>query len=181
MLDEIKQIESSADLLYSETEVEAAIDKMADNINLLLADRNPLILCVMNGGVVITGKLMTRLNFPLTLDAINASRYCNQTSGGEIKWLLKPKASLENQTILLVDDILDEGLTLEALYEYCRQQGASSIYSAVLIDKKLGHKKPIIADFIGLETEDRYLFGYGMDYKGYLRNAAGIFACKEEV
>ena len=180
MLDEIKQIESSADLLYSETEVEAALDKMADNINLLLADRNPLVLCVMNGGVVVTGKLMTRLNFPLTLDAINASRYRNQTSGGEIQWLLKPKTSLKNRTILLVDDILDQGLTLEALYEYCREQGASSIYSAVLIDKKLDHKKPIIVDFIGLETEDRYLFGYGMDYKGYLRNAAGIFACKEE-
>lgn len=180
MLDEIKQIESSADLLYSETEVEAALDKMANNINLLLADRNPLVLCVMNGGVVVTGKLMTRLNFPLTLDAINASRYRNQTSGGEIQWLLKPKTSLKNRTVLLVDDILDQGLTLEALYEYCREQGASSIYSAVLIDKKLDHKKPIIADFIGLETEDRYLFGYGMDYKGYLRNAAGIFACKEE-
>lgn len=180
MLDEIKQIESSADLLYSETEVEAALDKMADNINLLLADRNPLVLCVMNGGVVVTGKLMTRLNFPLTLDAINASRYRNQTSGGEIQWVLKPKTSLKNRTVLLVDDILDQGLTLEALYEYCREQGASSIYSAVLIDKKLDHKKPIIADFIGLETEDRYLFGYGMDYKGYLRNAAGIFACKEE-
>ena len=181
MLDEIKQIESSADLLYSEVEVEAALDKMADNINLLLADRNPLVLCVMNGGVVVTGKLMTRLNFPLTLDGINASRYRNQTSGGEIKWLLKPETVLKNRTILLVDDILDEGLTLDALYEYCRQQGASSIYSAVLINKKLGYKKPIIADFIGLETEDRYLFGYGMDYKGYLRNAAGIFACKEEV
>ena len=180
MLDEIKQIESSADLLYSETEVEAALDKMADNINLLLADRNPLVLCVMNGGVVVTGKLMTRLNFPLTLDAINASRYRNQTSGGEIQWLLKPKTPLKNRTVLLVDDILDQGLTLEALYEYCREQGASSIYSTVLIDKKLDHKKPIIADFIGLETEDRYLFGYGMDYKGYLRNAAGIFACKEE-
>ncbi len=180
MINKIKQVESSAQLLYSEAEVETAIKKMADSINLLLADRNPLVLCVMNGGVVITGKLMTRLNFPLTLDSINASRYRNQTSGGDIKWLLKPATSLKNRTVLIVDDILDEGLTLEALYQYCRQQGASSIYSAVLINKNLGRKKPIIADFVGLETDDHYLFGYGMDYKGYLRNAAGIFACKEE-
>lgn len=179
MINEIKQVESSAKLLYSETEVETAIDQMADNINLLLANRNPLVLSVMNGGVVVTGKLMTRLNFPLTLDAINASRYGNETLGGEVKWLLKPITSLKDRTVLIVDDILDEGLTLEAIYQYCREQGASSIYSAVLINKKLDHKKPIIADFIGLETDNYYLFGYGMDYKGYLRNAAGIFACNE--
>ncbi|NOQ35316.1 MAG: hypoxanthine-guanine phosphoribosyltransferase [Methylococcaceae bacterium] len=180
MIDEIKQVEATADLLYSEAEVETAIEKMAENINLLLADRNPIILCVMNGGIVVAGKLMTRLNFPLTIDGINASRYRNKTSGGEIKWILKPASSLKDRTILIVDDILDEGITLAALYDYCREQGADSIYSAVLIDKKLNRKKPVIADFIGLETEDRYLFGYGMDYKGYLRNAAGIYACKEE-
>jgi hypoxanthine phosphoribosyltransferase len=133
----------------------------------------------MNGGVVLTGKLLTRLNFPLTLDAINASRYRNQTRGGEINWIQKPRTDLKNRTVLIVDDILDEGITLRAIYEYCREQGASSIYSAVLINKNLNHTKPIRADFVGLEAENRYIFGYGMDYKGYLRNAAGIYACKE--
>ena len=180
MLDEIKQVEATAEQLYSATEVENAIEKMAENITQLLADRNPLLLCVMNGGIVVAGKLMTRLDFPLTLDAINASRYRNETSGGEIKWVLKPGTPLQDRTVLIIDDILDEGITLQALYDYCREQGASSIYSAVLIDKKLNHKKPIVADFVGLETEDHYLFGYGMDYKGYLRNAAGIYACTNQ-
>ena len=58
-------------------------------------------------------------------------------------------------------------------------QGALSFYSAVLLDKMLGHTKPIAADFVGLEVVNRYLFGYGMDYKGYLRNASGIYACKD--
>lgn len=179
MLTEIHQVAASADLLYSEKQVEKAIDNMAETINLFLADRNPLLLCVMNGGVVLTGKLLTRLNFPLTLDAINASRYRNQTRGGEINWIQKPRTDLKNRTVLIVDDILDEGITLRAIYEYCREQGASSIYSAVLINKNLNHAKPIRADFVGLEAENRYIFGYGMDYKGYLRNAAGIYACKE--
>jgi len=178
MIDEIKTVESTADLLYTESEIESAIDAMAEKINYLLNDRNPIVLCVMNGGVVITGKLLTRLNFPLTFDAINASRYHNQTSGGQIQWLQKPDASLRDRTVLIVDDILDEGITLEAIINYCKEQGASSVYSAVLIDKKLNHNKPVIADFIGLEAENRYLFGYGMDYKGYLRNAPGIYACK---
>lgn len=179
MLKEIKHIQATADLLYSEQEVEAAIDKMAQDINTLLADRNPLLLCVMNGGIVIAGKLLTRLKIPLTIDAINASRYQNQTAGGNIEWVLKPGTPLKDRTVLIIDDILDEGITLEAICQYCLEQGATSVYSAVLVDKILDHKKPITADFIGLETEDRYLFGYGMDYKGYLRNASGIYACKE--
>ncbi len=179
MLEEIKHVQASADLLHSEQEVEAAIDKMAQEINIALAERNPLLLCVMNGGVVTFGKLLTRLTIPLTIDAFNASRYQNQTTGGSIDWLLKPETPLKDRTILIVDDILDEGITLKAIYQYCREQGATAVYSAVLVDKILDHQKPVAADFIGLKVENRYLFGYGMDYKGYLRNAPGIYACKE--
>jgi hypoxanthine phosphoribosyltransferase len=179
MLKEIKYIQANADLLYSEQEVEAALDKMAEQINVVLADRNPLLLCVMNGGIVVAGKLITRLTIPLTIDAINASRYQNQTAGGNIEWVLKPGTPLKDRTVLIIDDILDEGITLAAISHYCLEQGAASVYSAVLVDKILDHEKPVTADFIGLEVEDRYLFGYGMDYKGYLRNASGIYACTE--
>jgi hypoxanthine phosphoribosyltransferase len=128
---------------------------------------------------VVFGKLLTRLNFPLTVDMINASRYRNNTSGGEIQWLIKPTTPLKGRTVLIVDDILDEGITLKVICDYCKEKGAGSIYTAVLVDKKLEITKPVSADFIGLTVENRYLFGYGMDYKGYLRNEAGIFACKE--
>lgn len=180
MLEEINHIKATAELLYSKQEVEVAITKIADKINLLLADRNPIFLCVMNGGMVIGGELLTRLTMPLTVDAINASRYQNETSGSTINWLLKPKTPLHGRTVLIVDDILDEGITLEAIYQYCQDEGASSVYSAVLIEKMLAHDKPVRADFVGLKAEDRYIFGYGMDYKGYLRNMPGIFACRVE-
>jgi hypoxanthine phosphoribosyltransferase len=179
MLKEIKHIQATAELLFSEREVEAALDTMAEQINGLLADRTPLLLCVLNGGIVVAGKLITRLTIPLNIDSINASRYQNQTSGGSIEWILKPGTPLGGRTVLIIDDILDEGITLAAIREYCFAQGATSVYSAVLVDKILDHEKPITADFIGLETANRYLFGYGMDYKGYLRNAPGIYACKD--
>ncbi|NOT86197.1 MAG: hypoxanthine-guanine phosphoribosyltransferase [Methylococcaceae bacterium] len=178
-IEELKHIAATADLLHSETAVEAAIDRMAQQINVLLADLNPLVLCVMNGGVVIAGKILTRLTMPLTIDAINASRYNNTTSGSTLKWIQKPQASLQNRTVLIVDDILDAGITLKAIYDYCLEQGATAVYTAVLLEKLLEHRKPIKADFVGLEVENRYLFGYGLDYKGYWRNAAGIFACRE--
>jgi hypoxanthine phosphoribosyltransferase len=179
MLEEIKHVQATADLLHSEQEVEAALDNMAQDINTALADRNPLLLCVMNGGVVTFGKLLTRLTVPLTIDAINASRYQNQTSGGSIEWLVKPETPIKGRTVLIVDDILDEGITLQALCQYCRDQGAEAVYTAVLVEKILDHQKPLSADFTGLKVENRYIFGFGMDYKGYLRNAPGIFACKE--
>jgi len=179
MLEEIKHVQATADLLHSERQVEAAIDKMAQEINIALIDQNPLLLCVINGGIVTCGKLLTRLTIPLTIDSIHASRYQNQTSGGSIKWLVQPETPLKNRIVLIVDDILDEGITLEAIYQYCWDKGATSVYSAVLVNKILDHEKPVSADFIGLNVENRYLFGYGMDYKGYLRNAPGIYACKE--
>lgn len=179
MLEEIKHIQSTADLLYDQNTVDHAIKRMAEQINSTLADSNPLVLCVINGGIVVAGQLLPYLNIPLNLDSINASRYQNQTSGGEIKWLLKPEAALKDRVILIIDDILDEGITLKAIRDYCLAEEARSVYSAVLLDKTLDHEKPITADFVGLKVENRYLFGYGMDYKGYLRNATGIYACKE--
>ncbi len=179
MLKDIQQVRDNADVLFDEQTVEVALDKMAAEINSQLADTEPLVLCVMNGGIVVAGKLLTRLTMPLTIDAINASRYKNQTFGTGVEWILKPRAVLTDRTVLIIDDILDEGITLAAIYDYCIEQGARAVYSAVLIDKKIGHDKPIQANFVGLECENRYIFGYGMDYKGYCRNAAGIFACKE--
>jgi hypoxanthine phosphoribosyltransferase len=177
MQNEIENVRATAELLHNKAEIEAALDSMAEACNQLLADRNPLVLAVMNGGLVVAGQLLTRLTMPLTLDTINASRYQNKTVGNDIEWLYKPRTSLKDRTVLLVDDILDAGITLAAIYDYCVEQGASSVYTAVLLDKKLPQSKPITADFIGLSVEDRYVFGYGMDYKGYWRNAEGIYAC----
>ena len=179
MLKEINAVLADADLLVNEQQIAAAITQIAGQINILLANSNPLVLCVMNGSLVFTGQLLPQLTIALTLDSINASRYHNQTSGGAIEWINTPRTSIKGRTVLIVDDILDEGVTLAAIYEHCLAHGAVAIYSAVLVNKLLGHSKAIFADFIGLNLENRYLFGYGMDYKGYLRNAPGIYACKE--
>lgn len=179
MLNEIEQVKRDAILLHDQPQVEAALDSMAAEITAKLSDKNPLVLCVINGGIIATGKLLPRLDFPLTLDSIHASRYRNTTSGNEIQWLFKPGTPLKDRNVLIVDDILDEGHTLQAIVDWCRDQGAASVYTAALLDKELGYEKPITADFVGLQVANYYLFGYGMDYKGYLRNAAGIYACKE--
>lgn len=178
ILEEIRQVQQEADLLFSEQQVEQAIDQLARDITARLGDTNPVILTVLNGGIIFCGRLLTKLDFPLQLDSVQASRYRGATEGGQIEWQHKPTTDLQGRTVLITDDILDEGITLSAVQSWCQAQGAAAIYIAVLVDKHIGRGKPCKADFVGLEVENRYLFGYGLDYKNYLRNAAGIYACR---
>jgi hypoxanthine phosphoribosyltransferase len=175
-LQKMQAVLSQADELYNSKRVEQALEKMAEAITVRLYDANPLLLCVMIGGIVTTGKLLTQLKFPLQLDYIHVTRYRGKTQGGEMHWRAEPTLSLTGRTVLVIDDILDEGLTLAAIKDYCWSAGAEEVFTAILLEKMLGREKPVQADFLGLTVEDRYVFGYGMDYNNYLRNAAGIYA-----
>ena len=176
----IRQVMQEADCLYHEPEVEAAIERMAAVINSELAERNPVVFCVMNGGLIFSGKLLPQLNFPPELSYLHATRYRNETSGGELFWKAKPELSFMDRDVLIIDDILDEGHTLGAIIDFCRHAGATAVHTAVLIDKEHDRKaRPDLkADYVGLPCIDRFIFGYGMDYKGYWRNAPGIYAVK---
>lgn len=169
-----------ADELCTPEQVNAAYDRMANAITEQLGDSDPIVICVMSGGLIPAGHLLTRLNFPLHVDYLHASRYRGETRGGELHWVTRPSLPLAGRTLLVVDDILDEGLTLKAIVAYLREQGAKAVYSAALVQKLHDRRDPAIsADFIGLEVEDRYVFGCGMDYHGYYRNLPGIYAVQE--
>jgi hypoxanthine phosphoribosyltransferase len=176
--EQAQRVYQEADCLFSQDEVEAAIRQMAATISGDLAGKNPLVLAVMSGAMIPAGILLSHLDFPLQIDYIHASRYRGATAGGDLEWRVLPRFSLEGRCVLVVDDILDEGLTLQAILDSCRNRGASEVHSAVLVKKLHERNVGIEADYVGLEVEDRYVFGYGMDYKEYLRNAPGIFAVK---
>ena len=174
---EAEDVFSRADLLYTTEQVDAALDRLAQEISHKLGGENPLVICPMIGGVVVTGQLITRLSFPLQVDYIHASRYRGDTTGKDLQWLRTPQPNVANRTLLIVDDILDEGITLEIIIQACKHAGAHRIFTAVLIEKQISKPRPLEhADFTGLTVPDRYVFGYGMDYKGYLRNCDGIYA-----
>mgnify|MGYP002725564742 CR=1 FL=1 len=177
--EEAEQVYRNADCLYSLDEVETALDSMAAAITDKLKGTDPVVLTVMNGGLMPAGRLLSRLDFPLRQDYFHATRYREATSGRDLKWIRKPEFPLQGRTVLLIDDILDEGYTLEALLAACQEMGASGIYSALLCEKEHDRGVEIDGDFVGLKVPDRYVFGYGMDYKGYLRNAPGIFAVSD--
>jgi len=179
-LSEIEAVRSNADLIFDRDAVCKAYDRMAAQITETLAGTNPVMLCVMSGGLVPAGELFTRLDFPLELDYIHATRYRGTQGGPELNWIAHPSLSLQGRSVLVVDDILDEGVTLAAILDFCGDQGAEDVHSAVLVEKLHDRKTPgLKADFIGLTVEDRYVFGCGMDYHGYWRNLAGIYALAE--
>jgi hypoxanthine phosphoribosyltransferase len=175
-----RDILSQADLLYSSGQVQAALHKVAREINAKLADQHPLVLSVMGGAVVFTGQLLPLLDFPLDFDYVHVSRYGDARHGGAMHWKVEPRENVRGRVVLLLDDILDEGHTLHALHERVMKLGAARCYSAVLADKQHGRKKPIHADFVGMELPNRFVFGYGMDVEGAWRNLPAIYAVKEK-
>ncbi len=177
---ELKQALEQADCLFSPNQVQQAISQMAASISQDLEDSNPIVFSVMNGGLVLTGHLVTQLGFPLEISYLHATRYRDKTYGTDLEWRSYPQQSIAGRTVLIVDDIHDEGHTLAAIVAHCQEQGVAEVKVAVLIEKEHQRKaKPDWQpDYVGLVCPDRYVFGFGMDYKGYWRNAPGIYAVK---
>ena len=165
-----------ADLLCSAEQVCTALDRMAEQITQRLQGTDPLVLVVMNGALMTASQLFLRLSFPLQTSYIHVTRYRGETAGGTINWVAKPTVPVQDRTILVVDDIFDEGHTLKAIIDELRDEGAAAVYSAALVDKIHDRKERLSVDFIGLQVPDRYVFGYGMDYKEYWRNLSAIYA-----
>jgi len=175
---EARKVLDEADLIVPESVAAEAVRRVAGEISAALADSNPLVLSVMGGAVIFTGQLLPRLLFPLEFDYLHVTRYGDTTTGGELSWIVAPRANIAGRTVLVVDDILDEGITLAAVKRRLLEQGARECCIAVFADKELGREKPVRADFVGVRLPNRYVFGFGMDVKGAWRNLPAVYAVK---
>ena len=176
--DEARRILSAAEMVCSAEEVARAIDRLAGEITARLRDEYPLILTVMNGAVVFAGQLLPKLKFPLECDYLHATRYGAATAGSELNWIVEPRTPVAGRTVLVLDDILDAGVTLAAIKEKLLALGARECLLAVLAEKDTGCTKPVAADFTGVRLPNRFVFGCGMDAQGAWRNLPAIYAAK---
>jgi len=168
----------NSDLVSGADDVQAAIRRLAGEIERALKDRYPLVLVVMGGAVVFAGQLLPLLRMPLDVDYIHVTRYGAAITGGGIEWRVEPPRGVRNRAVLVIDDILDGGQTMRAIRERLMEFGAASFQCAVLVEKMLKKEKPLRADFVGLRIPDRFVFGCGMDAKGYWRNLPEIRAMR---
>src|SRR3990167_3018756 len=180
-LKKVQELKSKGRCLYNKEQINAAIRTIAEKMNAELANQVPVFLCVMNGAVIFMGQLATYLNFPLQINYIHATRYQGEKEGRELFWQAKPTIALQDRVVVIVEDILDSGLTLAAVKHYCESSGAKKIYTAALVDKIRPREVGGIqsCDFIGLSVENKFLYGFGLDYKDFLRNENGIYAVED--
>lgn len=166
--------------LLSQSEVDAALERMAAQIAADLAERLPIVVAMMNGGVFTAVNLCRHFNFPYEFDYIHATRYGRSTTGGSLQWRVRPPNAWSGRTILLVDDVLDKGETLAAVHAEIGRIDVAEVLTAVLVTKRVADRsaRPIV-DYSAIETEDVYLFGCGMDYAGHWRGLAALYANDE--
>ena len=166
--------------VFDAAAVQTALARMAEQINTRFAQMEapafPLVLGVMGGAVVFAGQILTRFNFPLEFDYIHVTRYGAKDQGGRIEWKVEPRAEVRGRTVIVLDDILDEGETLAHVKERLLAMGAAEVLLAVFADKDIGKSKPAHPDYVGLVLPNKFVVGYGMDAYGYWRNLPGIWA-----
>jgi len=180
-LQQVKDLVKKGRVLCSKETIEQAIAKVASEMNSQLDGKEPIFLCVMNGALVFMGQLLTHLNFPLQVNYIHVTRYQGEIEGSQLFWRAEPTIDLKDRVVVVVEDILDTGLTLSAIQKYCDQKGAKEIFTATLVDKNRPREPGGTerCDFTGLNIDNKFIYGYGMDYKEYLRNVDAIYAVEE--
>ena len=174
---------ANAEEIVSADQVQAAVRHVADVLNERFDNDEtsdfPLVLGVMGGAVVFTGNLLPQLTFPLEFDYIHVTRYGDLDRGGEVVWKVIPRQDVKGRTIIIVDDILDEGETLAHVKQRLLDMGAAEVILAVFADKELGKVKPVQADIVGLSVPNQFVVGFGMDAHGYWRNLPGLWVIRD--
>jgi len=174
--DDVLKVREEAELLFDRETVDSAVDRLAVRLSVDLVHTHPVVICVMTGGLILTSDLLQRFHFPLELDYVHATRYQGDIVGHDLEFRVVPSTDVHDRTVLVVDDIFDRGTTLAAVTHLLVERGASRVLSAVLMDKVVAEPRPIQVSYAALRCPDRYVFGRGMDYRGYWRNLAGIYA-----
>ena len=175
--EEISRVRREARQLLSADEVDRAIAGLAKRIEAVFAAADPVILAVMHGGVFTAVNLCRHFDFPYELAYVHASRYGRELTGGALDWRVEPDRGLAGRAVLVVDDVLDRGVTLGSLCGKLRGLEVATLGVAVLVVKDIdGEPERPRPDFVGITIEDVYLFGCGMDYKGYWRGLPALYA-----
>lgn len=173
---------ADAECIVDETAVQAAVSDVARQLNQRFDHEEnaifPLVLGIMGGAVVFSGQLLTQLSFPLEFDYIHVTRYGSRDRGGRIEWKVEPRADVRGRTVLVLDDILDEGETLAHVKQRLLDMGAADVILVVFADKDIGKGKPCKPDYVGITLPNKFVVGYGMDAYGYWRNLPGIWAIR---
>lgn len=170
------------EVLISEEEIQGKIKELGEVLSKEFADRNPLVICVLKGAFIFMADLVKNITVPLEMDFMAVSSYGASTkSSGVVKIIKDLDQSVEGRDVLIVEDIIDSGLTLSRLIELLENRGAKSTTVVTLFDKPSGRAVDLEADYTGFVLPDAFVVGYGLDYAEHYRNLPYIGILKPEI
>ncbi len=175
----IQLLDKEFSLSIPASDIKRAIWQMADKINRDLKDKNPLMVCILNGSFMFSADLMKLVEFPCQISFVKLASYEGMGSTGKVKELIGFNEELKGRTVVLLEDIVDTGVTVENSVEQLLQTGASEVIVATLLYKPQACKRDIKLDYVGMEIPNDFIVGYGLDYNGYGRNLPDIYSLIE--
>lgn len=170
------------EILISEQELKQKVAEIGQKITEEYKDKNLLLVCVLKGAAMFMTDLAREIKLPITMDFMAVSSYGNATTSSGVVQIIKDlSADIKGKDVLIVEDIIDSGLTLNYLKNYLSQRGTKSVKICTLLDKPERRKVNVDVDYIGFTIPDAFVCGYGLDYSEMFRNVPYIFVLKPEV
>jgi hypoxanthine phosphoribosyltransferase len=166
-------------LSISENEIQAAVKRVGEAINREMADSNPLFICVLNGAFMFAGDLMKTVNFPCEITFVKLSSYDGLVTTGSVKEVIGLNESVVGRNVIVVEDIVDTGITMEKIIGSLNAKGAKSIKVATFLQKPEALQRDIQVDYVAMKIPNQFIVGYGLDYDGYGRNLKEIYTVVE--
>jgi len=167
-------------LSIPESEILAAVRKVAEDINRDIAGKNPLFICVLNGAFMFAGDLMKNVNIPCEITFVKLSSYEGLYTTGSVKEVIGLSESVVGRNVVIVEDIVDTGITMERILSSLRAKGANEIKVATFLQKPDALQRDITVDYVAMKIPNDSIVGYGLDYDGYGRNLKDIYTVVPE-
>lgn len=180
---EIKMNNDIEKILISQEQMNNRLDELAAQLNEKYTNSKelPLVVSVMTGALMFSGKMLERLNFMMNLDVVKASSYEGAHSTGKVTLSQDVKYDVKNRPVIIMEDIIDTGRTLKFLKDLFLKRGAASVEICAMMDKPKSHEVDLKGDYIGFNAPNEFLVGYGLDYDGLYRNLPYIGVLKHRV
>jgi len=169
-------------ILKTETEIQDKIKQLGEQISKDYEGKNPVLICILKGGIVFLSDLMRNISIQVELDFMSLSSYGDSTkSSGVVRIKKDIDVDISERDVIIVEDIVDSGLTLKYLDEYFMQHNPNSVKICTLLDKPKAHQIDLIIDYVGFEVGNEFVVGYGLDYAQKYRNLPYIGILKKEI
>lgn len=169
-------------VLYTQEQIDQRTDELATTLSTKYSDELPVVVPVMTGAMMFAAELMKKLNFKLNIDYVDVSSYEDSSkSSGKVRLLRDLSHDVSGRPVLMIEDIIDTGHTLEFLNKLFASRGAKSVETCSLLDKPDRREVDVKADYVGFEVPNEFIVGYGLDYDGLYRNLPYVGILKRSV